>query len=168
VAKEFYPQRTILRFRSGIRQGLWLCCLGAVLAAGFNGIRLSGSIPWTGTWPPAAAAGIAEISLREAWSRYQEGAALFVDARDAASFKQGHIKGAWNVPPEEFGHSFDEIRVLADAGLIVVVYCDGAACALGPELAQALRQRGIVLVRVMTDGWHQWRNAGYPVEEGKR
>jgi rhodanese-related sulfurtransferase len=168
MAKEFYPQRTILRFRHGIWQGIWLCCLGAALAAAFNGIRSAGSIPWAGAWPPAVAAGIPEISLREAWMRYQEGTALFADARDAASFKQGHIKGAWNVSPAELGRSFDEIRVLVQAGLVVIVYCDGAACPLGPELAQRLRQRGIPSVLVMTDGWRQWRNAGYPVEGGKR
>jgi rhodanese-related sulfurtransferase len=166
VAKDLYPRRTILRFRQGIWQGILLCCLGAALAAGFNSIRLSGAIPWVGAWPSAGTAGGAEISLREAWSRYQEGTALLVDARDAASFKQGHIKGAWSIPPGETGSSssFDEIRILAQAGLIVIVYCDGANCTLGPALAQALRQRGVPSVRVMTDGWRRWQEAGYPVE----
>jgi len=168
VAKDLYPQTSSLRIRRGIWQGIWLCCLGVVLAAGFNGIRVSGSIPWAGQWPIASAEDIAEISLREAWSRFQEGTTLFVDARDPLSFKQGHIKGAWNVPPGEAGRSFDEIRILAQAGLVVIVYCDGAACPLGPALARTLQQRGVPSVRVIADGWRQWRQAGYPVEGGER
>ena len=168
MAKDLYPQTSILRFRHGMWQGIWLCCLGVVLAVGFNSIRVSGSLPWAGTRPSASADGIAEISLREAWSSYQEGTVLFVDARDPLSFKQGHIKGAWNVPPGEAGRSLDEIRILAQAGLVVIVYCDGAACPLGPALAQTLQQRGVPSVQVITDGWRQWQKAGYPVEGGGR
>ena len=168
MAKDLYPQRSILRVKRGIWQGIWLCCLGVVLAAGFNCIRLAGSIPWAGAWSSASAEGVPEVSLREAWSRFQEGTVLFVDARDPVSFKQGHIKGAWNVPPGEAGRSIDEIRILAQAGLVVIVYCDGEACPLGPALARTLQQQGVPSVQVIADGWRQWQEARYPVEGGGR
>ncbi|MCJ7663104.1 MAG: rhodanese-like domain-containing protein, partial [Desulfobacterales bacterium] len=99
------PKTSALRLRQGIWQGIFLVCLGAFLAAGFNAIRPAG-LSWTGAWSPASQAAsqlrdVEEIPLEKAWSFYQAGRVLFVDARDPVSFYQGHIRGALNVPPGE-------------------------------------------------------------------
>jgi rhodanese-related sulfurtransferase len=172
MVKGLYPQTSVLRFRRGIWQGICLGVLAAILAVGFNSIRLSG-IPWVGQWPAASAAaaklqGVEAITLQEAWSHYQEGKALFVDARDPLSFKGGHIKGAWNVPLTEAERSLTEISILAKAGLAVIVYCDGVACPLSRELAKTLQRRGVPSVKIIVDGWRLWWEAGYPVEGGGR
>jgi rhodanese-related sulfurtransferase len=160
------------RLSQAIWQGIFLVCLGALLAAGFNAIRPTG-LPWTGAWKPASLAasqlqGLEEIPLGEAWSLSQGGRALFVDARDPVTFYEGHIKGALNCPPGEAERYLEEVRVLALSGLVIIAYCDGVDCPLSTELARSLQQSGVPSVRVLVDGWSRWSKAGYPIEKKGR
>jgi len=160
------------RLSRAIWQGIFLVCLGALIGAGFNAVR-PGGLTWTGAWSPTSLAasqrqGLEEIPLGEAWSLYQAGKASFLDARDAVSFYQGHIKGAWSVPPGEAARNLAEIRVLARADLVIIAYCDGVDCPLSTELARSLQQAGVAPVRVFVDGWSRWQKAGYPTEKRGR
>jgi rhodanese-related sulfurtransferase len=166
------PRAGTVRLRQAMWQGVFVVCLGAFLAAGFNAVRTSG-LPWRGGWSPVSTAasqlrGLEEISLEEAWSCYHGGRALFLDARDPVSFHEGHIKGAQNVPPGEAARYLEEIRILCLSGLVIITYCDGVDCPLSPELARSLQQSGIPSVRVLVDGWSRWLKAGYPTEKGNR
>ena len=166
------PKTGTLSIRRAIWQGLFLVCLGAFIAAGFNAIRPQG-LSWTGAWSPASQAAsqlreVEEIPLAEAWSLYQGDKALFVDARDPVSFYEGHIKGALNVPPGEAGRYLEEIHTLARAGLVIIAYCDGVDCPLSTELARSLQRSGVPSVRVLVDGWSRWLKAGFPIEKGGR
>jgi rhodanese-related sulfurtransferase len=166
------PRTGAWRLSRAIWQGIFLVCLGALLATGFNAVRTTG-LAWRGTWSPVSLAvsqrqGLEEISLQEAWSLSQEGRALFVDARDPVSFYEGHIKGALNCPPGEATRYLEEIRILALSGLVIIAYCDGVDCPLSTELARSLQQAGVASVQVLVDGWGRWRKAGYPTEKGNR
>jgi rhodanese-related sulfurtransferase len=172
VMKNRKPRTGTWRLSRAMWQGIFLVCLGALLAAGFNAIRFGG-LPWTGAWSSASLAasqlqGLEEIPLQEAWALYQEGKALFVDARDPVTFYEGHIKGALNCPPGETESYAEEIRVLALSGLVIIAYCDGVDCPLSTELARSLQQSGIPSVKVLVDGWSRWSQAGYPTEKGNR
>ncbi len=161
-----------MHLSQAIWQGIFLACLGVLLAAGVNALRPNG-LAWRGAWSPTSLAasqrqGLEEITLAEAWSLYQAGKASFLDARDAVSFYQGHIKGAWSIPPGEAARNLAEIRILARAGLVIITYCDGADCPLSTELARSLLQAGIPSVRVLVDGWGRWSKAGYPTEKRGR
>ena len=161
---------SILRLSQAIRQGVFLVCLGALLAAGFNGIR-PGGLPWIGQWSPSSLVasdlqGVEEILLAEAWSCYQAGKALFLDARDPVSFQQGHITRALNCPPGETETYLEEVLTLARSGLEVIVYCEGVGCSLSPELARTLQNLGVPSVKILEDGWSRWLEAGYPIGEG--
>ena len=81
---------------------------------------------------------------------------------------KGTLKGRGTSPRKKQGALSMRSASLLRPASCVIVYCDGAACTLGPALAQALRQRGVPSVQVITDGWRQWRQAGYPVEGGGR
>jgi len=164
------PPEGILRIRQGVWQGILLIVLGAVIGAGFNGIR-PGGLPWSGEWSSSSLAasdlqGVEEIPLAEAWSLYQKGKALFLDARDPVSFGEGHITGAMNCPPGETETSLEEVLTLARSGLEVIAYCDGVGCSLSPELARTLQRRGVPSVKILEDGWSRWLEAGYPIGEG--
>jgi rhodanese-related sulfurtransferase len=170
--KALYPKAGISRLRQGIWQGVFLACLGALLAAGSNTIRSSG-LPWNGQWSPSTVAasnlqGLQAIPLKEAWSLFQEGKAFFVDARDTLSFQQGHIAGALSVPSGGAETYLEEISIIAQSGHAVIVYCDGEDCPLSPELARTLQKRGVPSVKVLVDGWRLWLEAGHPIEEGGR
>lgn len=172
MMKNRKPRTGTLRLSQAIWQGIFLVCLGVLLAAGVNAVRPTG-LAWTGAWSPASLAasqrqGLEEIPLQEAWALYEGGKALFVDARDPVSFYEGHIKGALNCPPGEMKHYLEEIRTLALSGLVIIAYCDGVDCPLSTELARSLQQAGVASVRVLVDGWGRWRKAGYPTEKGGR
>ena len=161
---------SILRLRHGIWQGVFMVCLGALLAAGFNGIRPSG-LPWIGEWSASEISayqlqGLQEISFEEACSLYRQGNAVFLDARDPLSFQEGHIAGALNIPPGEAEDYREEVMTLANAGFEIIAYCDGVDCPLSPELTRTLQRFGIPSVKVLVDGWRRWLEAGCPIEEG--
>jgi rhodanese-related sulfurtransferase len=158
--------------RQAIGQGIFLVCLSAILAVGFNAIR-PGGLVWRSVWSPAALAaaqrqGLEEIALDEAWSQYQTGRAQFLDARDPVSFYEGHIKGALSIPPEEAGAHLREVRSFAKSGRVIIAYCDGVDCPLSTQLARSLQKDGVASVRVLVDGWSRWRQAGYPIAKGER
>ena len=166
------PRTGAWRLSRAIWQGIFLVCLGALLATGFNAVRTTG-LAWRGTWSPASLAasqrqGLEEIPLQEAWVLYEGGKALFVDARDPVSFYQGHIRGALNVPPGETETHLPELRARAESGLVIIAYCDGVDCPLSPELARSLQRSGVPSVRVLVDGWGRWLKADYPTEKGGR
>jgi rhodanese-related sulfurtransferase len=163
-------QQSGLRLKQGIRQGVFLLTIATLLAGGVNGFRSAG-LPWIGNWSASSVSayhlqGLEEISLEETCSLYQQGNAVFLDARDPVSFQEGHIDGALNVPPEEAEDYREEVLAMVNAGFEVIAYCDGVDCPLSPELARALQRLGIPSVKVFVDGWSRWRNAGCPVEKG--
>jgi len=112
--------------------------------------------------------GVQEISLEETCSLYQQGNAVFLDARDPVSFQEGHIDGALNIPPEEAEDYREKVLALVNAGMEVIAYCDGVDCPLSHELARTLQGLGIPSVKVLVDGWSRWRNARCPVEREGR
>ena len=166
----FKPYDGLLRIREVIRQGAHLIAFSVLIAVGVNAIRQAG-LPWFAAGPPPSAASpylhdLQEIPLEEAWSLYQQGTAIFLDARDPLSFQQGHIEGALNVPLSEAEAYLNEVLTLAKSGHQVIAYCDGVDCPLSPELARILQRFGVPSVKVLVDGWRRWLEAGCPIEEG--
>ncbi len=108
-----------------------------------------------------AAALSREISLEDAAALFAEGRALFVDARDAQSYADGHVQGAISLPLMTFPQGLDEIRHGLD-GMTVITYCDGERCTLSRDLAEALRVEGVENVRELRNGWTLWQEHGLP------
>lgn len=105
-----------------------------------------------------------EISLSDAAALFQSGRALFVDARDELTYAEGHIKGAVDLPLENFDYDYPRLAVLM-TGKTVITYCDGERCRLSHDLAEKLRTKGID-ARMLGNGWTQWLNATLPVASG--
>jgi rhodanese-related sulfurtransferase len=104
------------------------------------------------------------ITREEAWSLYQAGSALFVDARLDFDYQAGHIKGAISVPLKEYNvkrNALDAIQL----DRLIIAYCDGAECNSSIELAVKLRDEGFKNVRIFFGGWHEWVTAKLPTEK---
>lgn len=152
-------------------QAAVLLVLSMLVAGAVNTIR-PGGLSWSVSWTSSDAArmhtaDLETITPEEAWSRYEQGKILFVDARERFAFEQGHLPGALNVPVSDAGKYLDELRDRTGPGVELITYCDGLDCALGSELAGILRSRGIPSVRVLAAGWVGWYEAGFPVETGE-
>lgn len=59
------------------------------------------------------------INLADAKKAFDEGKAIFVDTRFADAFKLEHVKGAINLPSNEFETGYSKIP----KGKIVIAYC---------------------------------------------
>lgn len=103
-------------------------------------------------------------SNQEAWSLYQGGKAIFVDARHEFDFKLGHIKGAVNIPLKDFESKKAALDTIPKDKLIVA-YCDGAECNSSIELSVKLAMNGFRNVRIFFDGWRDWTAMNLPTEK---
>jgi rhodanese-related sulfurtransferase len=106
------------------------------------------------------------VSFDEARRLFFAGDALFLDARPPEDYREGHIRGARNLPadaPDE-----DLMKALADISqdALIIVYCHGETCTLSEELASTLRDMGFMDVRVLADGWGLWMKNDLPGETG--
>lgn len=157
-----------VRVRNAVLEGLALLAIGLVLGFLVHETRGRG-LSWVGSWSAESLAarhleGLVEVSLEDATALWREGRALFLDARDPGSYGAGHLPGAMNIQPGEAEGSAEEVKVLAEAGLEPIAYCDGVDCPLSPELARRLQAQGVTSVKVLVNGWSRWRGAGLPTE----
>ncbi|WP_051307248.1 rhodanese-like domain-containing protein [Desulfomicrobium escambiense] len=120
---------------------------------------------------PAAEVGHAapaggEISLQDAAAIFSAGQAVFVDARDAETYAEGHVQGALSLPLHAFEQNFPSVRERLK-GKTVITYCDGERCSLSSDLADALRAQGIENVHELLNGWTLWQEQGLPTATGR-
>ncbi len=102
-----------------------------------------------------------EISLQDASRLFTSGQAVFLDARAAEDFAEGHIEGALSLPLFSFTQDFDALKSQME-GRTVITYCDGEACELSRDLADQLKAHGLKDVLVLKNGWTLWKNSGLP------
>lgn len=93
--------------------------------------------------------------------------AVIVDARNARSYREGHIPGARMLALSDFdrqiGPFFEEVPVSSK----VIVYCSGVTCSDSHVLAEKLAEVGYDNVMVFPGGFSQWREQGYEIEKGE-
>ena len=95
---------------------------------------------------------------------YDSGNVLFVDARSAEDYADGHIKGAYSLPVGEFDAGIDKFMELFALDKPIVTYCSGRTCEDSHSLAQLLIDSGYQNTSVMIDGFPGWEAEGYPIE----
>lgn len=100
------------------------------------------------------------VDKEELRRRYEDEGVLVVDVRPVVEYAQGHIPGARSMPVEELEHRLAELPPDRE----IVAYCRGPYCVYADEAARLLQEHGYT-VRRLTDGFPEWRAAGYPVEE---
>lgn len=146
---------------------LALACAAALAVNHFR----SGGLPLVGDWSPKGqmstlrtAAENPLISLEEARALFLTGGAVFVDARPPEAYETGHIRGAVNLPAEDFDQYFDQTMADIAPDTLLVAYCDGDACDLSRELAFQLSAKGYSHVQVLLNGWTVWLDAKLPID----
>lgn len=105
-----------------------------------------------------------EIALKDAILLFASKRAVFVDARSWMDFEEGRIQGAVSLPLEEFDDLFESVQPEFDNKEAVIVYCDGVKCPLSHEVADLLREKGVINALVLKNGWSLWRQESLPVE----
>jgi len=111
--------------------------------------------------------GVKTVNLAQAYALFQQGRALFIDARPADEYVELHVPKALNITPEMLAAGQDE----AVAGLAkdreIVVYCGQVSCDLALQVAEKLQVRGFTRVMAYMGGFRAWDEAGYPADTSK-
>ncbi len=130
---------------------------------------------WTGQAPTGTTAGAQPqadiplpLGLMQVKELFDRKAVRFVDARDAESYASGHIIGAHSLPLRDFDTHLPRFIAEVPPAVKLVVYCNGYDCHDSRELGVKLLRAGYRSVYVFDGGYPEWRDAGYPAEEGKR
>lgn len=130
--------------------------------------------------PPAAASSAAtpslpaipdtreplEVNYATVKALHDAGAALFVDARSAEEYAEGHIPGAVDLPFDDVFKKPELAKSLDTRGRPIVTYCGGGDCELSKSLAFSLIEAGQKKVLVFTGGLPGWKDAGNRIATG--
>ncbi len=136
--------------------------LGLALGVAVNGIRPQG-LSWAQDWSATKAAAVPEdelITAEEALALHGKAHVIFIDARPAEAFAQGHVPDAVSLPYDPFATDLSERIARLPPDKTFIVYCDGVGCPLGNDLAQLMRLDGLERVLVMSEGLGGWKAAG--------
>jgi rhodanese-related sulfurtransferase len=116
--------------------------------------------------PESGAANIIILDHQQAKDLCENGQALFVDARPAGAYAEGHIQGAINITEQTLDdHLFDLMDMVKETRIII--YCTNPECPQAMELAELLAENDIRPAYVYTGGWDQWVEMGYPATNGE-
>ena len=147
-----------------------LVILSTVAALAVNAVRTD-RLPLIGDFSAAARMTTAtgerlDITLEEAEKLYFTHAAVFIDARSAEEYAQGHIRNARSLPWQDVDLNFMAVTADLELTAPIITYCDGDTCELSHDLALFLRDAGFTDTRVLVNGWTVWQRAGLPMESG--
>jgi rhodanese-related sulfurtransferase len=91
--------------------------------------------------------------------RLSDGSVVVLDVRPEEEYRAGHIPGALSVPVDALEAALQTLPKDKE----IVAYCRGPYCVFSDEAVRALSARGYRASR-LTEGFPEWRAAGYPVE----
>jgi rhodanese-related sulfurtransferase len=158
-----------LRLVAVIREAAWVLILAVVLAGVGYWVRpaVRSALP-----DGAGADGgrqdnspVSVIGLEEARRDFENGTALFADARPKSVYRSGHIPGAVNLDPDEFDAWSGDFFAKISPDQRIITYCQGERCSLSRDLAEKLTWMGYEKVFLLKDGWGKWTAHHLPVEK---
>jgi rhodanese-related sulfurtransferase len=156
----------MVSMRRAIQRSVVIVLVGAALGLAANAVS-SHRIPFL-TPPKAEALERDFIPLSQAHDLWATGAMFFLDARAPQDYEEGHIANALSLPVGEFSEQLGQVAPFLSADSVIVCYCDGMECDLSHNLAKLLREQGYTNVRILKNGWTEWKQAGYPTNKGAK
>jgi rhodanese-related sulfurtransferase len=94
--------------------------------------------------------------------RLTDGSVVVIDVRPEEEYLAGHVPGALSVPVD----SLEAALQVLPKDKEIVAYCRGPYCVFSDEAVRVLTARGYQASR-LTEGFPEWRVAGYPVERSR-
>jgi rhodanese-related sulfurtransferase len=111
--------------------------------------------------------GVKTLNLAQAYEIFQQGQALFVDARNADEYGELHIPGAVNLSSSDLNQGGTKALTGIATDRQVVVYCGQVSCDAALQVAEKLQSLGYTRVTAFMGGFRAWDEAGYPAETSK-
>jgi rhodanese-related sulfurtransferase len=101
---------------------------------------------------------IPKMSRAAAYQAYCRKAAVFIDARLAVDYVDGHIDGAISVPVDADAARRSAILNSVPQSQSLIVYCQSKGCPYAMIVASRLIREGRGDVKVYADGWEGWHD----------
>lgn len=95
---------------------------------------------------------------------FNTGEYVFVDARSAEDYQEGHIRGAVSLPVGQVDAKLAEFLQQYPPETAIITYCSGRTCQDSHHLAEVLMEMGYDNINVFIDGFPGWETEGHPVE----
>lgn len=126
-------------------------------------------VPWVGDWSrhietAAIREGFRILPMSLVRSMLADGQTIFLDARPAADYAQGHLPGALSAPADNIAFHFGELQAFFDRQQSIVVYCSSDTCDEALLLLRFLRGQGYTDTVLLPGGFEGWRQIGGEVE----
>jgi rhodanese-related sulfurtransferase len=111
--------------------------------------------------------GVQTVNLAQAYALFQQGQALFIDARPVDEYSELHIPQAVNITPEMLENGWADKMTAFAKDREIVVYCSQVSCDLAMRVAEKLQALGFSRVMAFEGGFRAWDEAGYPADTSK-
>ena len=111
--------------------------------------------------------GVQTVNLAQAYALFQQGQALFIDARPADEYAELHVPKALNLTPDMLKAGGPEKVAGLAKDREIVVYCGQKSCVLALRVAEQLQALGFSRVKAFMGGFQAWDEAGYPADTSK-
>ena len=95
--------------------------------------------------------------------RLADRSVVVLDVRPEEEYLAGHVPGALSVPVD----SLEAVLQVLPKDKEIVAYCRGPYCVFSDEAVSILTARGYQASR-LTEGFPEWRAAGYPIERSDK
>lgn len=105
------------------------------------------------------AAGVKSLSPYQATQLLNGGETLFVDVRDDAEFKKGHVLDATNIPLSALDNRLHELEKYKQGD--VILYCDSGMRA--QKAGAKLKKGGFSKLHTIAGGLGAWEKASLPL-----
>lgn len=102
------------------------------------------------------------VGMEELLARARLPDVVIVDTRPAHEFQAGHITGAISIPLDELQARLAKLPKRKS----YVAYCRGPYCVYADEAVALLRASGR-RARRLSEGFPEWKAAGFPVDRGR-
>ena len=97
-------------------------------------------------------------------AKHKAGKTLFLDARPASFYEQGHIEGAINIPSAIFDIMYMMELSEIDKQKDIIVYGRTISSLYDFQVARKLILRGHKSTMILEAGFGAWENKGFPVK----
>lgn len=101
------------------------------------------------------------ISRDELLKRANKGTVTVVDVRPESEYQSGHLPNSKNIPLSDLINKLNNLPKSKE----VIAYCRGPHCILAFDAVAQLRSKGYK-ARRLEDGFPEWKQEGFPIEEG--
>ncbi len=147
--------------RVSVLDFLLIIGLGVVLGVIFNLVNPNGINPIPSHWFQRS---LPQVDAGRIKWQVESGQAVLVDARPDFLYKQGHIRGAVNLPLVLFDFVYLMKFSHLDPERELIVYGRNISRHYDQEVALQLSARGHTRVKILSGGLKSWQERGFPIE----